>query len=133
MNSRVLRFLVLVLIAIGLILVTLFGPRALTALREFQGNPPAPADVFMQPQPEEADVELIRDWMTVPFIARMYEIPPSVLYQALGIPERGNEEKSLTQLNSKFFPESPGIVETKIKAAVLENFPRDLPPNPPAP
>jgi len=132
-NSRVLRFLVLGLIAIGLIIVTLFGLRAIMAFREFQGNPPAPMDVFMQTQPEEADVELIRDWMTVPFIARMYDIPPSVLYQALEIPRRGNEEKSLTQLNSEFFPEAPGIVEKKIKAAVLENFPRNLPPNPPAP
>jgi hypothetical protein len=128
-----LRFLILVLITIGLIIVTLFGLRALMAFREIQGNPPAPMDVFMQTQPEEPDVELIRDWMTVPFIARMYEIPPSILYQALGIPARGNEEKSLTQLNSKFFPEAPGIVEIKIKAAVLENFRRDLPPNPPAP
>jgi hypothetical protein len=71
--------------------------------------------------------------MTIPFIAELYHIPPSALYQVLDIPRRGNEEKSLTQLNSEFYPEAPGIVEIKIKEAVLENFPRGLPPNPPAP
>ena len=133
MTAKRLRLLVLGLIAIGLITVTLFGTRALEAFREFRGNRPIPADVFMETQPEKADVELIRDWMTIPFIAKMYHIPPSVLFQALEIPRRGNDEKSLTQLNSEFFPEAPGIVEIKIKETVLENFPRDLPPNPPAP
>lgn len=133
LTSRRLRILVLGLIAIGLIIVALFGVRALQAFREFRGNRPIPADVFMEAQPEEADVKLIRDWMTIPFIARMYHLPPSVLYQALDIPRRGNDEKSLTQLNSEFFPDAPGIVEIKIKAAVLESFPRNLPPNPPAP
>lgn len=133
MTPNRIRILVLGLIAIGLITVALFGLRALNAFREFRGNRPIPADVFIQSESEEADVELIRDWMTIPFIARMYDIPPSVLYQALDIPRRGNEGKSLTQLNSEFFPEAPGIVEIKIKAAVLENFPRNLPPNPPAP
>lgn len=133
MNRRRLRLLVLGLIAIGLITVALFGLRALNAFREFRGNRPAPVDVFMQSQSEEANVELIRDWMTIPFIARMYQIPQSILYEALDIPRRGNEGKSLTQLNSEFFPEAPGIVEIKIKAAILENISPELPPNPPAP
>ena len=133
LTPKRLRFLVLGLIVVGLIIVALFGLRALNAFREFRGNRPIPADVFMETQSEEADVGQIRDWMTVPFIAKMYHLPPPVLYQALDIPRRGNDEKSLTQLNSEFFPEAPGIVEIKIKEAVLENFSRELPPNPPTP
>src|ERR1700682_4816763 len=30
--------------------------------------------------------EPIRPWMTVPYIARSYRVPASVLYQALGLP-----------------------------------------------
>lgn len=120
------RTLILLLVAAGALLVSLFGLRTLRALRELREHrpPPVPAQVSGEP---ETNVELIRDWMTVPFIARMYRIPPSVLYRALDISPRGNEEKSLTQLNEQYFPGSPGIVQTKIKAAVLENL------RPPAP
>jgi hypothetical protein len=126
MNIPKQRTLILILVAAGALLVSLFGLRTLRALREFRehGPPPVPAEISAD---AETDVELIRNWMTIPFIARMYRIHPSVLYQALDLSARGNEEKSLTQLNEQYFPGTPGIVEAKIKAAVLENLPPPMP------
>jgi hypothetical protein len=119
------RTLILVLVATGALVVAFFGLRTLRAFRDVREHrPPLPAEVSDR---VETDVELIREWMTIPFIAKMYRLPPSVLYEALEITPRGNAEKSLTQLNEQYFPGAPGIVETKVKAAVLENLP------PPAP
>lgn len=124
MTPKRVRFLVLSLIGIGLIVVALFGVRAFYAWREVRGHPP-PQDVLMEAIPDAADADLIRDWMTIPFIARMYNIPSSEFYEALDIPQRGNEIKSLTQLNSQYFPETPGIVETKVKTVVLQYITSD--------
>ncbi|HEX5838198.1 MAG TPA: hypothetical protein VFY26_10240 [Anaerolineales bacterium] len=132
MTPKRVRFLVLSLIGIGLIVVALFGVRAYYAWREVRGQPP-PQDVLMEAIPDAADAELIRDWMTIPFIARMYNIPSSEFYEALDIPRRGNEIKSLTQLNSQYFPETPGIVETKVKTVVLQHITPEEPPTEPAP
>lgn len=115
------RTLILSLVLAGALLVVLFGARTLRALRDFRERGPLPAPVEIS-DPTQIDVERIRSWMTVPFIARMYDIPATVLFEALEIPARGNEEKSLTQLNEQYFPGIPGIVEAKIKAAVLENL-----------
>jgi hypothetical protein len=126
------RLLVLTLIAIGLIAVALFGGRAYFAWREVRGHPP-PRDVLMEAMPDATDAELIRDWMTIPFIARMYNIPELEFYEALDISPRGNGIKSLTQLNSQYFPETPGIVEAKVKTVVLQHIPPEEPPTEPAP
>lgn len=132
MTPKRVRFLVLSLIGIGLIAVTLFGVRVYYAWREVRGHPP-PQDVLMEAIPDATDAELIRDWMTIPFIARMYNIPPSEFYEALDIPQRGNEIKSLTQLNSQYFPETPGIVETRVKTVVLQHITSEEPLTKPAP
>jgi len=66
---------------------------------------------------------LIRDWMTVGFVSHTYRTPPNLLYKALDIPPRGNEDKSLQQLNDEFFPNQPGYVLETVKAAILANQP----------
>jgi hypothetical protein len=71
----------------------------------------------------ETDVELIRDWMTVPYIAMTYHVHPKVLFDALEINPRDNDEKSLAQLNGELFPDKPGFVIEMIKAAVQANQP----------
>jgi hypothetical protein len=77
-----------------------------------------------QSQDAETDVELIRDWMTIPFIANMYRVPPPVLFKALQIPRgQSNEEKSLRQINEEYFPEQPNLVITLVKATVQANLP----------
>jgi hypothetical protein len=126
------RTLILVLVAIGAVIVGLFGLRMLRVWRDLREHRPPPGFPEVSDQ-VETDVELIRDWMTIPFIARMYHVPPPVLYQALGISPKGNHEKSLTQLNEEYFPGVPGIVEAKIKAAVLENLPPPVPTLPSVP
>jgi hypothetical protein len=121
------RALVTGLIALGVLIVGFFGLRTLRVLHEFRGHrPPHPFS------PEDArqfqtDVELIRDWMTIPFIAHTYHVPPKVLFDALNISPKNNGEKSLKQLNEEFFPTEDGIVLEKIKAAVLANQPPVIP------
>jgi hypothetical protein len=118
MTPSRLRTLIFVLIFIGGVIVGFFGLRTLHAFREFRGHrppPPPSADT----QQIETDVELIREWMTIPFISKMYHVPPNVLFDALGIPANKNREKSLKRLNEEYFPEAEGIVLEKVKAAVL--------------
>ena len=123
------RVLVTTLIIFGVVIVGFFGLRTLHAFREFRGHRPPPFDN----RPAETDVGLIRDWMTIPFISRMYRVPLPILYEALDISPHDNKDKSLKQLNEEYFPEQQGIVEEKIKAAVLENLPPPVPALPTAP
>jgi hypothetical protein len=129
MTPRRWRTLTLVLVAAGVILAGLFGLRTLRILREFREHGPPP--VFSKDQkPAQTDVELIRDWMTVPFIGKLYHVPPRLLYEALDISPQGNQDKSLRQLNEEYFPGEPRLVVNTIKLAVLENMP-PLPATPP--
>ena len=116
MNPRQRNFVVGLMIIIGLIIIVFFGLRTARAFRQFHGHRPPPP---FASQPVETDVDLIRDWMTIPFISNMYHIRPHVMFEALDIPEQGNREKSLKQLNDEYFPDEQGIVLEKIKAAVL--------------
>jgi hypothetical protein len=123
MSLRLQRTLVAVLIIVGVLIVGFFGFRTLHAFREVKGHRPphppfSPEDTVFQ-----TDVELIREWMTIPFIARTYHVPPKALFDAVGVSPKENTEKSLQQLNQEFFPGEDGIVMTKIKAAVLANQP----------
>jgi hypothetical protein len=110
------RILVNVLIFLGMILMIFFGLRTIRALQEFRGHrPPSP---FTTDQPE-TDASMMHDWMTIPCISRMYHVPPPILFKAMDIPEHGNKEKSLKQLNDEYYPQAKGIVLQKIKVAVL--------------
>jgi hypothetical protein len=116
------RWLIAGLIILGTLIVGFFGFRALFALREFrQHGPPPPLEAVFTEQVIETDVELIRDWMTIPYIARTYRVHPMILFDALAISPRGNEGKSLAQLNEEFFPQMPGLVIELAKAAIRAN------------
>lgn len=121
------RALVTSLIIFGMLAIGFFGLRTFHALREFRAHRPSPSLENGQPQ---TDVGLIRDWMTVPFIGKMYHVPAPVLFEALDIPMNKNRDKSLKQLNEEYFPDVNGFVETTVKAAVLANL---RPPIPSAP
>src|SRR6185503_20976703 len=82
------RALITILIVIGSVIVGFFGWRTLHAFREFRGHRPPPPFAPDAAQ-VETDVELIRDWMTISYISRTYEVPPKILFDALGIPSRG--------------------------------------------
>lgn len=120
------------LIVIGLIVMVVFGVRTLRAFRQFHGHRPAPA---LGDQRVETNADLIRDWMTLPYISITYRLPPDLLYEALEIPPAGNKKKSLKQLNDEYFPETPGLVLELVKAAVRANQPPPTAvlPDPPVP
>ena len=121
------RRLILGLILIGFLIASFFAFRALFSFREFRkhGSPPPFAEAIekLPEEAEETDVELIRDWMTIPYIGMTYRVHPKTLFDALGISPRENEEKSLLQLNEEFFPDQPGIVIELIKGVVQANQP----------
>lgn len=115
------KALVIALIGLGLLIVGVFGWRTIHAFREFRGHRP-PRPPFEKGQPV-TDVELIRDWMTIPMIGKMYRVPPPVMFDALQISHTGNDKKSLKQLNDEYFPNQSGHVLEVVKAAVQSNLP----------
>jgi hypothetical protein len=42
--------------------------------------------------------EVIRPWMTIPYIAHSYRVPPHVIYQALAIPPLPHDRRPLKQI-----------------------------------
>jgi hypothetical protein len=122
-NSK-LKIAAVILLVIGVLTVGFFGIRMLRSAHQFRGRRP------FSPPPQgkvETDVSLIRDWMTVPFITRTYHVPGIVLFEALQIPPQGNDEKSLDELNHKYYPNDSGFVISKVKTTVLAN--QTPPPN----
>src|SRR5512147_2760070 len=100
MTTSLQRILVAALIIFGVWLAGFFGLRTFHAFREVREHRPPPP--FKNETPV-TDVQLIEDWMTVPFIGKMYHVPPPMIFEALGIPFEGNQEKSIKQLNDKYF------------------------------
>ena len=64
-------------------------------------------------------MELIRDWMTLPYISMTYGLPPEYLYKTLNIPPDGAGKKNLRQLNQQYYPQAPETLLEKVKAAIL--------------
>jgi hypothetical protein len=126
MNSRQ-RMLIIVLMGLGILFTAFFGWRAFHALKRFNGHRPPPQGHL------ETDVELIRDWMTVPFISRMYRVHEEIIFESLDIPGKENRDKSLKDLNREYYPEADGIVLEKVKATIFANQPPPTPRVPVAP
>lgn len=123
------RILVIVLTIFGCLLIAFFGMRAVRAFMKFNGHRPPRSSAAEQ---VETDVELIRDWMTVPFIARTYHVPEKVIFDALGISPRSNNEKSLKEINEEYFPAQDGRVIELVKTTILAHqpAPTTAPPQP---
>jgi hypothetical protein len=85
--------LTIVLVIVGLGLTGFFGTRAYRAYSRLQ-----PAGLSAS----TTDVEAIRGWMTLPYIARAYGVPEDALFAALGIPKAGNQQLSVRQLVAKY-------------------------------
>jgi len=83
----------IVLVIAGLGMVGFFGLSAYRAYMRFQPDVPATG---------LHDVEAIRGWMTLPYIARAYSVPEDSLFEALTIPKAGNERLSVKQLVAKY-------------------------------
>jgi hypothetical protein len=130
MSPKKQRLAITALIVLGMLFVGFFGLRAVRAARHIRegrfgpGNPPPPAS--------ETDVELIRDWMTIPYIAKTYGVPDRMLFKELRIPDEGNREKSLKELNDEYFSNQAGFVLDEVKKAITGHRP-PTPPTAPAP
>ena len=119
MNTRQRNFIV-GLIVIGLMIIGFFGLRTVRAFRQFHGHRPPPP---FTGEKAETDVDLIRDWMTLPYVSITYQLPRNLLYETLQIPPKGNERKSIKELNDKYYPEAPGTVLELVKAAIRAHQP----------
>lgn len=119
MNTRQRNFVV-GLIVIGLMIIAFFGLRTVRAFRQFHGHRPPPP---FAGEKAETDVDLIRDWMTLPYVSITYQLPRNLLYETLKIPPKGNERKSIKELNDEYYPEAPGAVLELVRAAVRAHQP----------
>lgn len=122
------KILTYILITIGALAMIFFGIRAMKSFMRMRGQGP-----FGKPPPaNQTDISLIRDWMTVPYVARTYNIPPDALFKTLKIPDRENRKKSLMVLNDEFYPDQNGIVLAHIQAAIQAMQNQEPPPPFPA-
>ena len=103
------RHLMTILIVVGLLLIIWFGMRsAVMAIRVWCTGL----------QPGVTDVEAIRGWMTIPYIARSFGVPEEYLFEALGIPAEGNRQKSVGELNREYASGERGAILKRLKAAI---------------
>ena len=109
------RTLVIGLILIGILFSAFFGMRAFHAFRKFNGHRPPPQGKV------ETDVELIRDWMTIPFISKMYQVPPDIIFNALNVSPKKDHNKSLKILNEEYYPDKNGYVLELVRKTILAN------------
>ncbi len=101
------------LIGLGAAIILLFGFRLVHVIRR-GGLPLRP-----QPLATITDASLIREWMTIPYIAHTYGLPDQTLFDALEIPETDNRRKSLEEINEQYFPIDKGFVLERVQQAVL--------------
>ena len=107
------RALVIGLIILGILFTIFFGMRAFHAFKKFGGHRPPP------PGKVETNVELIRDWMTISFISKMYRVPEREIFDALNVSPLGSHDKSLKVLNNDYYPDKDGFVMDTVKATIL--------------
>lgn len=105
------RWIAIGLIVIGIALVGLFSARAVVSYIRIQQT---------GLKPGVTDVEAIRGWMTVPYIARHYQVPEEYIFQQIQIPSEGNQKKSLRELNQRYAANQQSAVLTAVQAAVRQ-------------
>jgi hypothetical protein len=107
------------LILIGLGLVLFFGLRTYRDYRRLEERGLSPG---------VTDVEAIRGWMTLPYIAQAYGIPEDALFAGLGVPKAGNEKLSIRQLADKYQRE-PEAVRQAVQEAIQRQQATSTPPS----
>jgi hypothetical protein len=103
--------LVIVLILAGVFLTAFYGPRVVRSFQQMHHSPLRPG---------VTDVNLVRGWMTVAYVARAYRVPEEVLWQGLGIPREGNRFKSLRMLDREYAQDQPGRILTQVKTLIQQ-------------
>ncbi len=77
--------------------------------------------------------EPIRPWMSLPYIARSYRVPPYVLYDALGIPLQRHDRRPLSFIAAMQNRSVAYIIVELQNAIVHARPPYPTPPLTPAP
>jgi hypothetical protein len=98
-----------VLLLLGVALTLLFALRTARSFRDFRdarGRPPHEALGDIAP------------WMTVPYVAAVYGVPPDFLFTQLGIPADGNERVPLRILERQHFDGERGVIVDRMRHAV---------------
>jgi hypothetical protein len=103
------RTIVIILIIAGIVLVGLFGFRTFRSIMRIRQS---------GMRPLSTDVELIRGWMTIPYISDTYRIPVKVLVEKCSLPPSPTKHDNLSQINRNIAPDKPGQVVQCIKDAV---------------
>jgi hypothetical protein len=134
------RILTIGMIVLGVLVVVFFGIRTMRSFKHMHGRDPFDGELFdgKPPAAKQIDTTLIRDWMTVPYIAKTYGVSPDAIFKSLEIPaEKKNGKKSLKELNDEFYPDEPGVVllqvQTAIQAFQKQDPPPPMPPTAPTP
>ena len=109
--SRKERIIVIGLVVLGLILVIFFGLRTVRSYVRIHET---------GLHPGATNVEAIHGWMTVPYIARAYNVPPDYIFKQIGLPPEGNQRKSLSRLNREYAPGQPGKILEAVKRAITQ-------------
>jgi hypothetical protein len=116
------RFFLVVILILGLILAVFFATRAFHGFQRVRGAKFGGG---------ESNVELIRGWMTVDYITKMYHVPPNVVLSPLNIPVEGNGKRSLGSLIKSTGTTDPDGLLEKVKASINQFQQKDMIPTPP--
>lgn len=117
-KSRIGLLLTIALVVVGLGLMLFFGARAYRDYRRLQERGLAPG---------VTDVEAIRGWMTLPYLAQAYGVPEATLFEELGVPQEGNRRLSIKQLADKY-ARNPEEVRGAVQQAILRYQQASSPP-----
>jgi len=77
--------------------------------------------------------EPIRAWMSVPYVAHSYRVPPYVLYKAIGLPENKRDKRPLREI-AREQNRPVEILITELQDAINRArlpYPTPSPPTPP--
>ena len=112
------RRVFIALIVLGVVLIGFFGLRTIKSYIR-----------LMRTGLEQGatDPEVIRGWMTIPYIAVAYGIPEEYIFKQIGIPREDNQKKSLAQLNRKYAPNEKGVILNAVKT-VIKKYQAEHPP-----
>ena len=117
------RYLVAV-VAVAFVIALVLGGRAGVRLYHRLTGPPPP--------PRETDVSAIAGWMSVPYVARHYRVPPPELFQALGVTPEGHRTATLDDI-ARETGRSPDQVLATVRQTVQAWQEAHPPPKPGSP
>ena len=98
-----------ILVILGIGVTAFYGFRALRSFAQVQ---------FAGLKPGTTNVNSIRDWKTIPYLAKMYCVSPDYLYNQIDVPSTGNDKNSLADLNKEYFFGLSGAILPKIQDAI---------------